>query len=320
MARVARRLGISCRLRYAPDLCVGDSRASPPAWQRMHAFARRAFGMGTRRKLSRTVHGESSARGFDVRSPRLRLLHAMGLPVHPFQGGGEYLLALQGVLSWPRKACASLRPFSAPRTAISASQGALLIAHLAQTLARRLEVIKRGFIDFGMVTAQDDLMLVIAENAALEFTRYGHGGPLVSCAAANEDWYYDVSPYQYGGERVLVAGCAMAVNKEPVWRSTPMSGTANADSTTDGITWHAIAVDDVVKRLATDIGKGLEPTEAAKRLQKYGPNRLPEGKKRGPFMRFLSQFNNILVYVLLGAGIATLMLTLRVHAAITCSR
>jgi hypothetical protein len=30
-----------------------------------------------------------------------------------------------------------------------------------------------------------------------------------------------------------------------------MSGTANADPTADGITWHAVAVDDVVKRLAT---------------------------------------------------------------------
>jgi magnesium-transporting ATPase (P-type) len=95
-----------------------------------------------------------------------------------------------------------------------------------------------------------------------------------------------------------------------------MNGTANADPTADGITWHAVAVDDVVKRFATDIGKGLEADEAAKRLQKYGPNRLPEGKKRGPFMRFLSQFNNILVYVLLGAGFTKLMLNLWVDAAI----
>ena len=108
----------------------------------------------------------------------------------------------------------------------------------------------------------------------------------------------------------------MAVTKEPAWRNTPMSGTANADPTADGITWHAVAVDDVVKRLATDVGKGLAANEAAKRLQKYGPNRLPEGKKRGPFMRFLSQFNNILVYVLLGAGFTKLMLNLWIDAAI----
>jgi magnesium-transporting ATPase (P-type) len=77
-----------------------------------------------------------------------------------------------------------------------------------------------------------------------------------------------------------------------------------------------MTVDAAVKRLATDTGKGLDAAEAANRLQKYGPNRLPEGKKRGPFMRFLSQFNNILVYVLLGAGFTKLMLNLWVDAAI----
>ncbi len=82
------------------------------------------------------------------------------------------------------------------------------------------------------------------------------------------------------------------------------------------VAWHALSVDEVAKRLTTDTGKGLEAAEAAKRLQEYGPNRLPEGKKRGPLMRFLSQFNNILVYVLLGAGFTKLMLNLWVDAAI----
>src|SRR6516162_9517520 len=91
---------------------------------------------------------------------------------------------------------------------------------------------------------------------------------------------------------------------------------ANANPTADGIAWHAMAVDGVVRRLTTDIEKGLDAGEASRRLQKYGPNRLPEGKKRGPFMRFLSQFNNVLVYVLLGAGFIKLMLNLWVDASI----
>jgi calcium-translocating P-type ATPase len=77
-----------------------------------------------------------------------------------------------------------------------------------------------------------------------------------------------------------------------------------------------MSVDEASKRLGTDSEKGLEAADAAKRLQKYGTNRLPEGKKRGPFIRFLSQFNNILVYVLLGAGFTKLMLNLWVDAAI----
>ena len=90
---------------------------------------------------------------------------------------------------------------------------------------------------------------------------------------------------------------------------------ANA-STGEIALWHALSADDVVKRFATNRAKGLDAAEASRRLQKYGLNRLPEGKKRGPFMRFLAQFNNILVYVLLGAGFTKLMLNLWVDAAI----
>jgi magnesium-transporting ATPase (P-type) len=95
-----------------------------------------------------------------------------------------------------------------------------------------------------------------------------------------------------------------------------MSSTANANPAAEGTAWHAMAVDETTGRLATNTGKGLDAAEAASRLQKYGPNRLPEGKKRGPLMRFLSQFNNILVYVLLGAGFTKLMLDLWLDAGI----
>src|SRR5215468_5417714 len=95
-----------------------------------------------------------------------------------------------------------------------------------------------------------------------------------------------------------------------------MIAAANSDSARDVAAWHAMAAEDVLERLGTKANTGLDPAEASRRLQKYGPNRLPEGKKRGPFMRFLSQFNNILVYVLLGAGFTKLMLNLWVDAAI----
>jgi magnesium-transporting ATPase (P-type) len=89
------------------------------------------------------------------------------------------------------------------------------------------------------------------------------------------------------------------------------------NASTDEISlWHALPADEIVKRLATNGEKGLDVGEASTRLQKYGLNRLPEGKKRGSFVRFLAQFNNILVYVLLGAGFTKLMLNLWVDAAI----
>jgi magnesium-transporting ATPase (P-type) len=74
--------------------------------------------------------------------------------------------------------------------------------------------------------------------------------------------------------------------------------------------------EDAVRRLATDGETGLDAAEAEKRLHTYGPNRLPEARKRGPWTRFLSQFNNVLVYVLLAAGFTKLMLNLWLDAVI----
>jgi magnesium-transporting ATPase (P-type) len=87
----------------------------------------------------------------------------------------------------------------------------------------------------------------------------------------------------------------------------------NTNTVGDVAVWHAMSHADV-ERLATNAAKGLDLSEASARLQKYGPNRLPEGKKRGPFMRFLAQFNNILVYVLLAAAFTKLMLSLWIDA------
>jgi calcium-translocating P-type ATPase len=50
---------------------------------------------------------------------------------------------------------------------------------------------------------------------------------------------------------------------------------------------------------------GLTSAEAAARLARHGPNRLPEVGTRGPVLRFLMQFHNVLIYVLLGAAVVT---------------
>jgi calcium-translocating P-type ATPase len=90
----------------------------------------------------------------------------------------------------------------------------------------------------------------------------------------------------------------------------------NANTIGDLAAWHAMSRAEVARRLATNLENGLNPPEASARLQKDGPNRLPEGRKRGPFTRFFAQFNNILVFVLLAAGFTKLMLSLWVDAAI----
>jgi magnesium-transporting ATPase (P-type) len=95
-----------------------------------------------------------------------------------------------------------------------------------------------------------------------------------------------------------------------------MSTAVNVNRVSDVAAWHALPQAEVVKQLVTNSEQGLDLSEASVRLQKYGPNRLPEGRKRGTFARFFAQFNNILVYVLLAAGFTKLMLGLWIDAGI----
>ncbi|MGH7059310.1 MAG: cation-translocating P-type ATPase, partial [Stellaceae bacterium] len=84
----------------------------------------------------------------------------------------------------------------------------------------------------------------------------------------------------------------------------------------EAVPWHAVLADEAIRRLKTDPAQGLAPAEASRRLAEYGSNRLPEGKKRGPLAQFFGQLNNILVYVLLGAGFVKLMVGLWLDAAV----
>ncbi len=68
--------------------------------------------------------------------------------------------------------------------------------------------------------------------------------------------------------------------------------------------WHVQEAEAVLQAQSSS-PQGLSSTEAESRLASIGPNRLPEAPRRGPLMRFLVQFNNVLIYVLLGAAVIT---------------
>ena len=95
-----------------------------------------------------------------------------------------------------------------------------------------------------------------------------------------------------------------------------MDAVMGASPNSEAVSWHAVPAEEVIGRLKTDLANGLDAGEAFRRISQYGPNRLPEGKKRGPVVRFFSQLNNILVYVLLGAGFVKLMVGLWLDAGV----
>ncbi len=80
--------------------------------------------------------------------------------------------------------------------------------------------------------------------------------------------------------------------------------------------WHAQSVPEALLTLSVDAGSGLSGPEAARRLDRYGPNSLPAAKRRGPWLRFVLQFHNPLLYVLLGVGAITYALEDYVDAGV----
>lgn len=72
--------------------------------------------------------------------------------------------------------------------------------------------------------------------------------------------------------------------------------------------WHALTADGALE-VCGSTSAGISEEEAGIRLAQYGPNRLPAPKSRSAVMRFLSHFNNLLIYVLLGAAALTAALS-----------
>ncbi|MGD8229684.1 MAG: cation-transporting P-type ATPase [Desulfobacteraceae bacterium] len=71
--------------------------------------------------------------------------------------------------------------------------------------------------------------------------------------------------------------------------------------TTKSEKWHALEIDPVFQTLASQ-ADGLTKEEAERRLAKFGPNRLRPTKRRGAWALLLTQFKNLLIYVLLISG------------------
>ncbi|ROR32675.1 HAD-IC family P-type ATPase [Inmirania thermothiophila] len=79
--------------------------------------------------------------------------------------------------------------------------------------------------------------------------------------------------------------------------------------------WHALAAAEVLARLASG-PDGLGAAEAAARLARHGPNRLPPPPRDGPLRRFLRQFESVYIHVLLAAAAVTAALGLWLDAGV----
>jgi cation-transporting P-type ATPase F len=72
--------------------------------------------------------------------------------------------------------------------------------------------------------------------------------------------------------------------------------------------WHSLSPHKVLDMLASNPETGLDTDEAVKRTTIYGLNVITARKTMGPLIRFLLQFNQPLVYILLAAATITFFL------------
>ena len=71
----------------------------------------------------------------------------------------------------------------------------------------------------------------------------------------------------------------------------------------NNIEWHTLNSEEVAQHLEANPQSGLSADEAQQRLERFGFNRLKEKPKRPEWLKFLDQFRNLLVIVLLGAAL-----------------
>jgi len=90
-----------------------------------------------------------------------------------------------------------------------------------------------------------------------------------------------------------------------------MSNTTNANTN-----WHALSVEEVLNKLAANMRTGLTAAEILARREIYGFNQCMMQKSESIFWRFLRQFNNVLVYILLVSAVITICLAQWVDASV----
>ncbi len=83
--------------------------------------------------------------------------------------------------------------------------------------------------------------------------------------------------------------------------------------------WFSKSREEVQKEFNVDCHVGLSKNEVAKRIEKYGENKLKGKPKKSVFILFLSQLQDMLIYVLLGATAITIAIGEYVDAIIILS-
>lgn len=81
-------------------------------------------------------------------------------------------------------------------------------------------------------------------------------------------------------------------------------------------TWYSLPVDTVVKQLDVDVSVGLSQDGVKKRREHFGLNQITPSKGTPLWLRFLLQFHQPLIYILLAATVTTIFLKEWIEASV----
>lgn len=73
--------------------------------------------------------------------------------------------------------------------------------------------------------------------------------------------------------------------------------------------WETLRKEEVLKELQTDIRHGLSQEEAKRRQQKYGKNKLKDKPKESIIIKFIKQFNDFMIIILILASIISALVS-----------
>lgn len=73
--------------------------------------------------------------------------------------------------------------------------------------------------------------------------------------------------------------------------------------------WHTLDKTDVSRKLGTNLLYGIDKDEAQKRLEMYGKNRIADKKKDPIILKFIRQFNDIMIIILIISALVSAVVT-----------
>lgn len=73
--------------------------------------------------------------------------------------------------------------------------------------------------------------------------------------------------------------------------------------------WHTLSISECEKKQRTNIASGLSEKDVTKRKKEYGLNKLEEGKKRNIVLKFIDQFKDFMILILLIAAVISAVLS-----------